>query len=415
MHWITKPGTSVAGRAADRDAGQPRAAGHSGGAQLRLPHRAGPAWPMRSTASISARTGSASIPTADYDETVAAIEEVVNGYPGLFHNVETYLNERIDEVLSGSSETFVVRIYGPDLKGIHDKADEVEQALKDIPGIVDLHVQLQSEVPADAGRSRSRDGPALWPQTRRRAPGVGDHDGRRRSRRPFQGRQGLRRERVEHARNAPQPHQRPRICRSTRPAAGTCAWAMSPTCASRRLRASSIVKTPRAASTSAPTSRDRDLGAVMADVNSRLAEDRVPTGISRRGARRVCRAAGCPEPPDAVRDRRGDRRVPHPAGVLRERAPGGPRLLDLALGAGGRPAGGVLHRRRHLAWFARRLSHGLRDRGAQQDHADQPLSASGAARRRNLWSGACAARGSRTAFADLDDGAWPPGWRSCRW
>jgi CzcA family heavy metal efflux pump len=86
-------------------------------------------------------------PSADYGETVAAIEQVVNSYPGLFHNVETYLNERIDEVLSGSSQTFVVRIYGPDLKGIHDKADEVEQSLKGIPGIVNLNVQLQSEVP----------------------------------------------------------------------------------------------------------------------------------------------------------------------------------------------------------------------------------------------------------------------------
>ena len=86
-------------------------------------------------------------PSANYEDTVAAIEKVVTSYPGLFHNVETYLNERIDEVLSGSSQTFVVRIYGPDLKGIHDKADEVEQALKGIPGIVDLNVQLQSEVP----------------------------------------------------------------------------------------------------------------------------------------------------------------------------------------------------------------------------------------------------------------------------
>ena len=86
-------------------------------------------------------------PKADYDKAVSAIEEVVYGYPGLFHNVETYLNERIDEVLTGSSETFVVRIYGSDLHGIHAKADEVEQALKGIPGTVDLHVQLQSEVP----------------------------------------------------------------------------------------------------------------------------------------------------------------------------------------------------------------------------------------------------------------------------
>src|SRR5205809_2439680 len=77
-------------------------------------------------------------PAADYDETVAAIEKVVSGYPGLFHNVETYLNESIDEVLSGSRDAFAVRIYGPDLKGIRSKADEVEEALKGIPGIVDL-------------------------------------------------------------------------------------------------------------------------------------------------------------------------------------------------------------------------------------------------------------------------------------
>jgi CzcA family heavy metal efflux pump len=86
-------------------------------------------------------------PSANYEETLSAIAHVINGYPGLFHNVETYLNERIDEVLTGSSETFVVRIYGPDLKLIHEKADEVEAALKGIPGVVDLHIQLQSEVP----------------------------------------------------------------------------------------------------------------------------------------------------------------------------------------------------------------------------------------------------------------------------
>ena len=86
-------------------------------------------------------------PAADYDETIAAIEEVVYGYPGLFHNVETYLNERIDEVLSGSSQTFVVRIYGPILDVIHEKAEEVRDSLAGVSGLSDLNVQLQSEVP----------------------------------------------------------------------------------------------------------------------------------------------------------------------------------------------------------------------------------------------------------------------------
>ena len=83
----------------------------------------------------------------DYDETLAAIEEVVDGYPGFYRNVLTYLNESIDEVLTGSKSTFVVRIYGPDLRGIREKADEVKDALEDIEGVADLHVEFQTEVP----------------------------------------------------------------------------------------------------------------------------------------------------------------------------------------------------------------------------------------------------------------------------
>jgi Cu/Ag efflux pump CusA len=86
-------------------------------------------------------------PNADYEETLEKIKKVVYSHPGIFRNVETYLNERIDEVLTGTSETFVIRIFGPNLKEIHAKADEVQDAIKDIPGIKDLHVQLQSEVP----------------------------------------------------------------------------------------------------------------------------------------------------------------------------------------------------------------------------------------------------------------------------
>src|SRR6478672_5401604 len=86
-------------------------------------------------------------PDADYDETLDKIKEVVYSHPGIFRNVETYLNERIDEVLTGTSETFVVRIFGPNLKEIHGKADEVKDALKPIEGLTDLHIQLQSEVP----------------------------------------------------------------------------------------------------------------------------------------------------------------------------------------------------------------------------------------------------------------------------
>ena len=86
-------------------------------------------------------------PSVDHDETVAAIQEVVDGYPGLQRDVLTYLKERIREVLTGASEAITIRIYGPDLDVLHDKAEEVRQALSSIDGLIDLQVELQEAVP----------------------------------------------------------------------------------------------------------------------------------------------------------------------------------------------------------------------------------------------------------------------------
>jgi len=82
-------------------------------------------------------------PAVDYDATLASVHEVVEGYPGLRRDVQTYLKERIREVLTGSSDAIVVRIYGPDLDVLRDRAEDLEAAMAEIEGIVDLHTQLQ--------------------------------------------------------------------------------------------------------------------------------------------------------------------------------------------------------------------------------------------------------------------------------
>jgi Cu/Ag efflux pump CusA len=55
-------------------------------------------------------------PSVDYDKTLGSVQELVDGYPGLVRDVQTYLKERIREVLTGSSDTVVIRIYGEDLE-----------------------------------------------------------------------------------------------------------------------------------------------------------------------------------------------------------------------------------------------------------------------------------------------------------
>lgn len=86
-------------------------------------------------------------PSVDYDETLATVQELVDGYPGLYRDVQTYLKERIREVLTGSSHPIVIRIYGQDLATLRELAANVEEELSHIDGLTDLHVELLVDVP----------------------------------------------------------------------------------------------------------------------------------------------------------------------------------------------------------------------------------------------------------------------------
>lgn len=113
-------------------------------------------------------------PKVPYKKTLNAIQETVDGYPGLYRDVQTYLKERIREVLTGTSEAVVVRIFGPDLAVLRNTAEEVKKALSTIEGIVDLHVELQVEVPhievkVDLDKAQEH---GLKPGDVRRASGI---------------------------------------------------------------------------------------------------------------------------------------------------------------------------------------------------------------------------------------------------
>jgi CzcA family heavy metal efflux pump len=93
-------------------------------------------------------------PSVDYDPKVAEIQKIVDGYPGLYRDLLTYLRERIKEVLSGTSASLVVRIYGPNLDELRAKAEEVGKVMGGIEGVADLKVQPQVLVPQVAVRFR---------------------------------------------------------------------------------------------------------------------------------------------------------------------------------------------------------------------------------------------------------------------
>jgi CzcA family heavy metal efflux pump len=83
----------------------------------------------------------------DYDKTLASIHRTVEGYPGLYRDVQTYLRERIKEVLTGTSESIVVRVFGPDLGVLREKSDEIAERIAGIDGVVDAHPDFSEDLP----------------------------------------------------------------------------------------------------------------------------------------------------------------------------------------------------------------------------------------------------------------------------
>ena len=86
-------------------------------------------------------------PSVDYEPTVAKIQSIVDGYPGLYRDLLTYLRERIKEVLTGASATIVVRVSGPELTALRSQAEAIAKAMRGIDGVADLTVQAQVIVP----------------------------------------------------------------------------------------------------------------------------------------------------------------------------------------------------------------------------------------------------------------------------
>ena len=84
--------------------------------------------------------------------------------------MQTYLRERIKEVLTGAGESIVVRIFGPDLPVLRKRRRRCRQALKDIPGLIDLHVEQQVEIPQIQVKVEPRSSGAPRAQARRRPP-----------------------------------------------------------------------------------------------------------------------------------------------------------------------------------------------------------------------------------------------------
>lgn len=86
-------------------------------------------------------------PAADYDSTAAAIQSVIDGYPGIRHSVKTALRAESENLVGRPDSTLVVRVYGDTSDLLRLQAENVKQSLAGIAGIVGSRINLPVQQP----------------------------------------------------------------------------------------------------------------------------------------------------------------------------------------------------------------------------------------------------------------------------
>jgi len=84
---------------------------------------------------------------ADYDATLSAIQNTINGYPGLNRQVQTYITQTLGKSLVRNDGTYTLRVYGDDHDVLRTETEKIQQVLAGISGVENPQAVLLSEEP----------------------------------------------------------------------------------------------------------------------------------------------------------------------------------------------------------------------------------------------------------------------------
>jgi heavy metal efflux system protein len=74
------------------------------------------------------------------EELIASLNKKFSAFPGIIFNFTQPAEDAVDEALTGLKSSLAVKIYGPDLNVLQDKAVQMKNALAGVPGFTDLTV-----------------------------------------------------------------------------------------------------------------------------------------------------------------------------------------------------------------------------------------------------------------------------------
>lgn len=84
---------------------------------------------------------------APLDEIMQELRQSLALVPGTTVIFGQPIGHRIDHMLSGTRAAIAIKLFGPDLYELRRQADRIHAMIQDIPGLVDLSVEQQADVP----------------------------------------------------------------------------------------------------------------------------------------------------------------------------------------------------------------------------------------------------------------------------
>ncbi len=80
-------------------------------------------------------------------EFMGEVRQKLGSVPGIATTVGQPLGHRIDHMLSGTRANIAIKLFGSDLNNLFSLGNQIQRTIADIPGLVDVSVEQQTEVP----------------------------------------------------------------------------------------------------------------------------------------------------------------------------------------------------------------------------------------------------------------------------
>lgn len=81
------------------------------------------------------------------EEFMIEVRSKLAGIPGIASTVGQPLGHRIDHMLSGTRANIAIKLFGTDLNKMFTIGNQIQNSIVDIPGLVDVNVEQQVEIP----------------------------------------------------------------------------------------------------------------------------------------------------------------------------------------------------------------------------------------------------------------------------